>query len=76
VAKIGLIAVNDAHRGKGVASRLLAAIGRWMVGQGAKISTVATQGDNWPARRCFERAGYAVQSSLHLHHLWREGDGR
>ena len=74
--RIGLFAVSEAQRGRGVASRLLEAIGRWMRHGGAKRARVATQRDNRAACRCYERAGYAVEERLALHHLWRVRDER
>jgi dTDP-4-amino-4,6-dideoxy-D-galactose acyltransferase len=70
VGNIGLVAVAASHRGRGVGSKLIAAAHRWMREHGAKKATVVTQGDNAPACRLYERAGYAVEHAENVYHFW------
>ena len=74
-ARIGLFAVRPEQRGRGLADGLLAGIGEAVRARGARRLTVVTQGQSAPARRCYERGGYALASETWLHHLWREGGG-
>lgn len=63
VGEIGLNAVHPAHAGKGVGTAMYDfAIAR-MKEAGMRVATVATGGDasHAPARRAYEKAGFAVQ---------------
>jgi GNAT superfamily N-acetyltransferase len=63
VGEIGLNAVHPSHAGKGVGTAMYDfAIAR-MQKVGMRVATVATGGDasHAPARRAFEKAGFAVQ---------------
>ncbi len=73
---IGLVAVSGGSRGDGVASALVASMGRWMLTRGATTSTVVTQQENLAACRLYEKAGFAVHSRSGIHHLWRVRGGR
>ena len=70
VGNIGLVAVSESHRGRGIGSHLIQAAHRWMIERGANRSTVVTQGDNAPACRLYERAGYSIEQSEHFYHFW------
>ncbi len=62
VGEIGLNAVHPNHAGKGVGTRMYEfAIAR-MKEAGMRVATVATGGDpsHAPARRAYEKAGFAV----------------
>jgi dTDP-4-amino-4,6-dideoxy-D-galactose acyltransferase len=69
-ALIGLIAVRDDARGRGVGSSLLRAAHRWMRSHGAARATVVTQLDNRPACRLYESAGYRLAELRNVHHFW------
>ena len=67
---IGLIAVLDRFRGRGLASALLGQAHAWMVTRGASQSTVVTQKDNSPACSLYQRFGYSVDSVRDVYHFW------
>jgi ribosomal protein S18 acetylase RimI-like enzyme len=62
-ARIGLIAVRDQARGKGIGSALIAAAHREMAKRGARMATVCTQCANVPACRLYDE----VQN---VYHFW------
>ena len=67
---IGLIAVDESARGRGLGTTLSLAAVAWCAGRGADRMTVVTQGRNTPALRTFQRAGF-LPSSLDLwFHKW------
>ncbi|HTM55328.1 MAG TPA: GNAT family N-acetyltransferase [Pirellulales bacterium] len=70
VGKIGLIAVSDSSRGKGIGSSLLLAAHRWMQERGARQARVVTQLDNAAACRLYERGDYSLSALEHIHHFW------
>jgi dTDP-4-amino-4,6-dideoxy-D-galactose acyltransferase len=67
---IGLVAVHQAARGKGVGSALVQAAHGWMEMHGATRATVVTQLANRPACRLYERAGYRLEEVQHYYHFW------
>jgi dTDP-4-amino-4,6-dideoxy-D-galactose acyltransferase len=70
LGQIGLIAVCEAVRGRGVGSLLLRAAHAWMVEHGATRATVVTQLANKPACRLYEHAGYRIDSVVDCYHFW------
>jgi dTDP-4-amino-4,6-dideoxy-D-galactose acyltransferase len=67
---IGLIAVDESARGRGLGVDLAHSAIAWCAGRGAERMTVVTQGRNVPALRTFQRAGF-LASSLNLwFHKW------
>lgn len=67
---IGLIAVDESARGRGLGSDLSRAAVAWCAERGVDRMTVVTQGRNLPALRAFQRAGF-LPSSLDLwFHRW------
>lgn len=50
---------NSAHRRRGYAARVLAAIAGWAVAQGAKNLFLQVEDDNLPARALYAKAGFA-----------------
>jgi dTDP-4-amino-4,6-dideoxy-D-galactose acyltransferase len=70
VASIGLIAVAQAVRGKGIGSCLLHAAHRWMRDRGAYEARVVTQLANLPACRLYERSGYRLLRVQNYYHFW------
>jgi GNAT superfamily N-acetyltransferase len=71
-AHIGLVAVDAARRGEGVASRLLADIDAWLCRKGVPSCEVVTQGANTAARALYEKAGFRQVSETTVWHLWRQ----
>lgn len=70
---IGLIAVAQNARGRGVGTRLIDAAHDWMREHGAVDARVVTQGANLPACKLYERAGYRLASVEHYYHFWPLG---
>jgi len=69
-SQIGLIGVAEAHRGKGMAGKLLERFQLWSVEQGANRATVVTQGRNLLAQRLYQRNGYVTRSLQLWYHRW------
>jgi ribosomal protein S18 acetylase RimI-like enzyme len=67
---IGLIAVDEAHRGAGVGRALMVAAQQWMQQHGGQVATVVTQADNVPACRLYEHCGYHVVQQDNTFHFW------
>jgi dTDP-4-amino-4,6-dideoxy-D-galactose acyltransferase len=67
---IGLIAVADGARGRGIGSLLLAAAHQRMIVRGATRVTVVTQLANRAACRLYEQAGYRIDNVKHCYHFW------
>ena len=63
VGEIGLNAVHPAYAGKGVGTAMYAFAITLMKEAGMRVATVGTGGDasHAPARRAYEKAGFAVQ---------------
>jgi dTDP-4-amino-4,6-dideoxy-D-galactose acyltransferase len=70
VGNIGLIAVAESQRGRGIGSRLIDAAHRWMIDHGASKATVVTQSANVPACALYRRAGYTVEHAENYYHFW------
>lgn len=70
VGNIGLVAVAETHRGRGIGARLIDAAHHWMAARGAAKTTVVTQAGNAPACRLYERAEYAIQQAENYYHFW------
>ena len=69
--KIGLVAVDAESRGKGIASRLMAAVDAWLQEQGVGVCEVATQGKNLPAQALYRKAGFFCCDQQDVWHVWR-----
>lgn len=67
---IGLIAVSEVVRGRGVGLWLLKQGHGWMTAKGLSTVTVVTQCDNLPACKLYERGGYRVKSVHDVYHFW------
>jgi dTDP-4-amino-4,6-dideoxy-D-galactose acyltransferase len=70
IASIGLVAVAETHRGRGIGSLLMSAAHQWMLDAGAARSTVVTQAANAPACRLYERSGYKLVHAENFYHFW------
>lgn len=73
VGHIGLVAVDGAVRGAGLGSALLAAAHAFMAARGCGAASVVTQGDNGPALRLYDRAGYRPAARTDVYHFWPAG---
>lgn len=68
---IGLIAVGQAHRGKGIGKALMQAAEVYYFSKLTEIQVV-TQGTNIAARSLYEHNGYAVESEIFTYHIWNK----
>lgn len=68
--RIGLIAVHESTRGRGVGSRLVRSAHRAMHALGAARASVVTQLDNGPACRLYEASGYHLDDVKNYYHFW------
>lgn len=70
--EIGLVAVADSHRGKGLGSALVSsAVGR-LARQGIDHVSVVTQGANQAAHRLYNALGFSERGRLVWLHRWFE----
>src|SRR5690606_14128178 len=71
-ADIGIIAVDQNHRGKGIGKALMSSAEKWASDKGYNSIQVVTQGDNVPACLLYESCGYKVESVAFFYHIWRK----
>ncbi len=69
-ASIGLVATDPQYRGKGIGLSMLQHVKNYCWEQNIKKLTVATQKQNLPACRMYEKAGFQVQSCTNIWHWW------
>ena len=72
LAEIGLVAVHESQRGKGLGRRLMAAAERAAAALDASALEVVTQGANTGACALYTASGYAVAREEAVYHLWME----
>ena len=68
---IGLIAVDEAEQGKSIGKQLVNKVKAWCRDNGIKKLTVATQKENRPACRFYERCGFTVDTEDFIYHYHR-----
>ncbi len=68
--RIGLVAVAEGARGRGVGPALVRAALAWFAEVGCKRVVVSTQGSNAPALQLYERMGFRTQAVEPWLHLW------
>lgn len=66
---IGLVAVAEGARGRGLGTQLVTAAQRHFYASGAPYAEVVTQGRNQAARELYLRRGFKVVNSQHWYHL-------
>lgn len=71
-SEIGLIAVADGQRERGVGADLVHGAADWARAKDAKRMTVVTQGSNVDALRTFERCGFRVANMQWWLHRWAD----
>lgn len=69
-ANIGIIAVAESERGKGLGKALVGAGARWALTQNLSQGQVLTQGANQEACRLYERCGYSLEKTELVYHFW------
>ncbi len=69
--EIGLIAVDEAYRGKGIGFELIAKAIQWFRNQGVPEIAVVTQGSNVTAQRLYQRCGFLTHRVGLYYHRWR-----
>lgn len=67
---IGLLAVDGDKRGQGFGRALVLAAHNWYLRNGLPVSQVATQRNNIPAARLYERCNYSVEKLEKVFHFW------
>jgi dTDP-4-amino-4,6-dideoxy-D-galactose acyltransferase len=68
--RIGLLAVANEARGRGLGQALVQAALDWFWKQGCHCVRVATQGANVAAQRLYQKEGFRTASSLLQYHRW------
>jgi dTDP-4-amino-4,6-dideoxy-D-galactose acyltransferase len=68
--QIGLMAVGEQARGKGLGGALVAAALKWFGDQRAQVVTVVTQGKNIAAQRLYQNCGFLVRDLQLWYHKW------
>lgn len=69
-ATIGLFAVHETMRGKGVGHGLITHASDWLRGVGCSTVTVSTQLNNTVAIALYQRSGFQIGETQLLNHLW------
>jgi dTDP-4-amino-4,6-dideoxy-D-galactose acyltransferase len=67
--EVGLLAVDESCRGKGIGRALMVAAHRRLKHMGARSAELVTQADNAPACALYQRCGYRLVSVEHWHHF-------
>ncbi len=69
-ADIGLLAVDEAVRGRGYGQQLVLAARHQTVWWGLPVLQVVTQADNLSACRFYERCGFTLDHTVCIYHAW------
>lgn len=67
---IGLVAVAESSRGKGIGKKLMAAAENAFQDMGYHEVQVVTQGINAPAMNLYQSCGYTINERLFYYHFW------
>jgi len=70
-SEIGLIAVEDGHRGKSIGSSLLKTIECEAIKRGCNTVSVATQLSNLSACGFYEKNEYKIVNKVNIYHIWK-----
>lgn len=70
IGDIGLVAVDEKSRGKGIGKQLLLAADNWFLTQDLYTVQVVTQGLNIPALKLYEAAGFEIFKRNFIYHVW------
>lgn len=72
IGKIGLIAVNESYRGKGIGKQLMYACENYLYKNKIKTLEVITQKKNSSAMHFYSSIGYSIMTTENIYHLWRK----
>ena len=67
---IGLFAVDDDFRGRGLGGKLLRGALAWFAGRGCRQARVATQNANTGALAAYRATGFSIDRSANTYHFW------
>lgn len=67
---IGLLAVDQAYRGRGYGEHLVRQAQAWFLDRGYRWGQVVTQGANMAACRLYTKCGYSVEKTEAYYHFW------
>lgn len=71
-AQIGLIAVDQNQRGKGLGKKLILAAEAFAFAKGAKRMKIGTQEANHPACALYSKLGFEVVEKVRVWHFWND----
>lgn len=69
-SKIGLISVNRRYQGRNIGSNLIIVANNFCRENGIELMEVATQKDNLPAMKFYQRNGFQIKSYEYFYHIW------
>lgn len=69
-ASIGLLAVAEGLRGRGIGKALLSSACEWFCARGALEASVVAQGGNRPAIQLYQSLGFQIDSIFLWYHKW------
>lgn len=73
IPDIGLLAVDEVYRGKGIGQKLVAAVEYWAINQKqAGELQVVTQAANLPACMFYKKTGFYLQQKQYVYHCWKK----
>ena len=68
---IGLVAVGEDCRGKGIGSLLVQAVEEYLyTNTSIRLLKVVTQWENIPARHLYEKNGFLIDDKTNIYHWW------
>ena len=73
-AQIGLIAVDEQHRGQGIGRKLIEAAINTAKNHNFTTLKVVTQGANQQACLLYEKCGFVIDSKINIYHYWNKKD--
>jgi dTDP-4-amino-4,6-dideoxy-D-galactose acyltransferase len=72
IGSIGLIAVDKNFRGKGIGAKLINRSLEYFFDNKCDTVTVATQLNNIPACKLYQKTGFTISEKIYCYHLWPE----
>jgi dTDP-4-amino-4,6-dideoxy-D-galactose acyltransferase len=72
-ARVGLLAVDATHRGRGIGEALVRSSLAWFAANDVALVHVVTQGTNIGAQRLYQRYGFRTDTVQLWYHRWRNG---